>query len=163
MCRSNSSQLCANFYWIFIKTQTNSNRCASGVALKINLLNSAKLPQWLSPWTALPVEGDSHSKCASTLPQRLRHHLTSDSRAMFSLITVTAQTNWFLRMAWTGNSEFGSCLSNGPAAFPAANEVKYSGIWIRNRAVYLDTWIWIQSARLGSLMRQGEKPADRIN
>ena len=45
MCQSYSSRLCANSYWIFIKTQTNSNRCASGVALKINLLNSTKLPQ----------------------------------------------------------------------------------------------------------------------
>lgn len=44
MCQSYSSRLCANSYWIFIKTQTNSNRCASGVALKINLLNSTKLP-----------------------------------------------------------------------------------------------------------------------
>lgn len=44
MCQSYSSRLCANSYWIFIKTQTNINRCASGVALKINLLNSTKLP-----------------------------------------------------------------------------------------------------------------------
>lgn len=44
ICQSYSSWLCANSYWIFIKTQTNSNRCASGVALKINLLNSTKLP-----------------------------------------------------------------------------------------------------------------------
>lgn len=44
MCQSYSSWLCANSYWIFIKTQTNSNRCASGIALKINLLNSTKLP-----------------------------------------------------------------------------------------------------------------------
>lgn len=42
--QSNSSRLCANSYWIFIKTPTNSNGCASGVALKINLLNSSKLP-----------------------------------------------------------------------------------------------------------------------
>ncbi len=44
MCQSYSAWLCANSYWIFIKTQTNSNRCASGIALKINLLNSTKLP-----------------------------------------------------------------------------------------------------------------------
>lgn len=43
MWQSYSFQLCANSYWIFIKTQTNSNRCAFGNALKNQFAKQHKI------------------------------------------------------------------------------------------------------------------------
>lgn len=60
MRQSCSSWLCANLYWIFIKTQTGGDRCASGGGFKNQFAKQHKITPWLSPWTTLPMEGDSH-------------------------------------------------------------------------------------------------------